>query len=232
MFDTLLSFWRGKDFLTQVLGDFKQMLDHAENMFAMVSQALLDNKAEPDLREKVYSVDKEINQLERGIRQRIIEHLSLQPSVNTSSCLCLMSVVKDAERLGDYTKNLYEVIGLLDKPINREIFAEYFDDLDKEILTLFRQTKEAFIESDDNKAKSSWEVKTRLAKECDTILAKVVKSDLGTNRGICYALMARYFKRIIAHLVNIATSVVLPISDLDYFDEKRAENYQEDPPEI
>jgi hypothetical protein len=38
---------------------------------------------------------------------------------------------------------------------------------------------------------------------------------------VCFALAARHFKRIVAHLVNLATSVVLPYSDLDYFDERR-----------
>jgi hypothetical protein len=36
--------------------------------------------------------------------------------------------------------------------------------------------------------------------------------------------MARYFKRIAAHLTNIATSVILPLTDLDYFDERRSED--------
>jgi len=38
---------------------------------------------------------------------------------------------------------------------------------------------------------------------------------------VCFALIAKHFKRIVAHLVNIATSVILPLSDLDYFDERR-----------
>ena len=38
---------------------------------------------------------------------------------------------------------------------------------------------------------------------------------------VCFALVARHFKRIMGHLVNIATSVVLPLSDLDYFDERK-----------
>jgi phosphate uptake regulator len=54
-------------------------------------------------------------------------------------------------------------------------------------------------------------------------LTKLAASDLSTNEGVCYTLVARYFKRIAAHLVNISTSVVLPISQLDYFDEKKAE---------
>ena len=62
-----------------------------------------------------------------------------------------------------------------------------------------------------------------VVKECDAILVKLAQSDLTTNEGVCYTLIARYFKRVAAHLVNISTSVVLPISQLDYFDEKKAE---------
>ena len=226
MFENLLAFWKGKDFLSQVLGDFKQMLDHAENLFTMVSHALLENNKPANLKDNVYSVDKKINRLERSIRGRIVEHLTLQPTVNTPSCLCLMSVVKDAERLGDYTKNLYEVIELLEKPVDRKTFETYFDDMDKNILTLFKDTKEAFVGDDDSKAASTYHLESKLVKECDAILVRLAKSSLSTNEAVCYTLIARHFKRIAAHLVNISTSVVLPISELDYFDERKAKNNQ------
>jgi len=226
MFENLLAFWKGKDFLSQVLGDFKQMLDHAENLFTMVSHALLENNKPANLKDNVYSVDKKINRLERSIRGRIVEHLTLQPTVNTPSCLCLMSVVKDAERLGDYTKNLYEVIELFEKPVDRKTFETYFDDMDKNILTLFKDTKEAFVGDDDSKAASTYHLESKLVKECDAILVRLAKSSLSTNEAVCYTLIARHFKRIAAHLVNISTSVVLPVSQLDYFDEKKAQKNQ------
>ena len=50
MFKNLLNFWQGKDFLTQVMADFTLMLDHAENIFTMVSQALVDNKQPENLK--------------------------------------------------------------------------------------------------------------------------------------------------------------------------------------
>ena len=221
MFKNLLSFWKGKDFVSQVMSDFTLMLDHSENIYTMVTQALLENKQSDDLKENVYNIDKQINRLQRSIRTRIVEHITLQPSINTNTCLCLMSVVKDAERIGDYTKNLYEVIELLDKPIDRNTYDPYFDDIDKDILTLFQETKEAFVQEDDSKAKASFKLESKLVKDCDAILTKLAKSDLSTNESVCYALIARYFKRIAAHLVNISTSVVLPISNLDYFDEKK-----------
>ena len=223
MFKSLISFWKGKDFLSQVLDDFSQMLDHAENIFTMVSNALLENDQPANLKDTVYQIDIKINKLERSIRRRIVEHLTLQPTVDTSMCLCLMSVVKDAERIGDYTKNLFEVIELLEKPIDRPTFDTYFNGMNDNLLTLFKDTKKAFVQEDDARAKATYQLESKLVKECDDILMKLAASNLTTNEGVCYTLIARYFKRVAAHLVNISTSVVLPVDQLDYFDEKKAE---------
>jgi phosphate transport system protein len=221
MFKNLLSFWKGKDFLAQVLGEFRDMLDDTQCMYQMVCRTLLDHAEEPDLKKKIYEIDGKVNSLQKNIRTRIVEHLSLQPTVDVTACLLLMSVVKDAERLGDYCKNLYEVTELIEKPIERSTYAEYFDELDKDILTLFEQTKEAFIEADEEKADLSWGYENKIANWCDDIVSQVANSDLSTNEAVCFALIARHFKRLTAHLVNIATSVILPISNLDYFDETR-----------
>jgi phosphate transport system protein len=221
MFKDLLSFWRGKDFLAQVLEDFKAMLDDSESMFKSVCARLLDNKDQPDLREKIYEIDKTVNDLQKEIRKRIVEHLTLRPSVDTTACLLLMSVVKDAERLGDYAKNLLQVTEYLEKPIDRALFSQYFDSVDQELVELFENTKRAFIETDLDMANLAWDYHKRISKGCDEIVKKVAQSNLTVNEGVCFALIARYFKRIGSHLTNIATSVVLPLSDLDYFDEKR-----------
>ncbi len=223
MFKNLLQFWKGKDFLHQVLEEFKNMLDDAQIMFDSVCRRLIDNKEEPGLKDKVYSIDKQVNDLQRDIRKRVIEHLSLQPSVDVPTCLLLMSVVKDAERLGDYAKNLYEVSALMKGPLNKEKYLELFDSVEAEISELFKETKKAFMESDETKAAKAWDYKTKIAKRCDQIIGKLASSNLSVNESVCFTLMARYFKRITAHLTNIATSVILPLTDLDYFDEKRRE---------
>ena len=224
MFKNLLSFWKGKDFLLQVMEDFKVMLNEGESMFELVCSRLTGGLDEPELKERIYKIDKRINDLQKDIRRRIVEHLSLQPTVDVNACLILMSVVKDAERLGDYAKNLYEVTELLAQPIDKALFAQYFDELDSEIAKLFGHTKEAFIDADEEKARSTWEYHRKINKACDKIVADVARSDLSVNEAVCLALVARHFKRIVSHLVNIATSVVLPLSDLDYFDERRQED--------
>lgn len=221
MFANLSSFWRGRTFLTKVLEEFKGMLDDTETMYTLVRGRLLENTGEPGVAEQVWRIDKGVNAAQRDIRKRIIEHLSLQPTVDVNTCLLLMSVVKDAERVGDYVKNLHEVTKLLDKPVDMKIFTRHFDEMDKEIFTLFTLTREAFIESDEDKARLAWGCEERLKKRCDTVVENVAHGDLSVNEAVCFTLIARYLKRIVAHLANVATSVVLPLSDLDYFDEKR-----------
>jgi phosphate uptake regulator len=221
MFKNLLSFWKGKDFLVQVLEDFKIMLNDSETMFEAVCAQLFVGTEKAGLKDKIYEIDKQVNNLQKEIRRRIVEHLSLQPTVDVNACLILMSVVKDAERLGDYSKNLYEVTELLAEPLDCAVFSEYFDEMDKRILALFQQTQKAFIEANEEQARSAWQREKEIAKGCDQIVERLAQSSLTVNQAVCFTLVARHFKRITAHLVNIATSVVLPLSDLDYFDERR-----------
>lgn len=221
MFKNLLGFWKGKDFIAQVFDNFEKMLDESAEMFTTVTEHMLEHKDDPDLKKKIHAVDLQINVQQKEIRKRIVEHLTLQPTVEVTACLVLMSVVKDAERLGDYCKNLYEVSVLAEGPINKELYTEYFNGIDQEVLSLFADTKAAFIDADETKARATWAFEQRVAKGCDKIVERLAQSDLTVNQAVCFTLIARHYKRIVAHLVNIATSVILPLQDLDYWDEKR-----------
>jgi len=221
MFNNLLAFWKGKDFLTNVVDEFGNMLKVSQEMFGMVCGHILKGRDTPGLKDKIYDVDKNINLIEKEIRKRIIEHLSISPSVDTPMCLLLMSVVKDAERLGDYAKNLFERSRVRAMPLDAGIFSGFFGDMDKTIAGMFDNTKKAFIDSDEDAAKNIWQIERSVVKRCDKILEEIAKSNLPADKAVAFTLVARYFKRIAAHLTNIATSVILPISEIDFFDEKR-----------
>ena len=220
MFKNFMAFWRGKDFLSKILEDFNAMGEETEGMFRSVLKKLLESKEEPGLKDRIYSVDKRVNELERDIRKRIVEHLSLQPSVDVPACLLMMSVVKDAERIGDYCKNLYEVTELLKKPLDMNNFRPLFNNLENELIDEFSKTYNAFKNSDEKLSGEVVAIETHIVKKCDNILNNLASGNFSTNEAVCYTLIARYFKRIAAHLANIGSSVILPISDLDFFDEK------------
>jgi len=219
MFRKVMELWKGKNFVKAVMGDFRQMLDATQEMFTVVCRELLHNQDQPHLRETMYSIDKKVNTWEKDIRKRVIEHLSFNPGDDVSLSLVLMSVVKDAERVGDYAKNLYEVTRLLNKPIERESIPVLFP-IEQRIKGLFELTRAAFLDSNLEKAQQCWKIKKEINDECDEIVEHLAKSLRPANEAVCYTLISRYFKRIASHLTNIATSVILPVSELDYFDER------------
>jgi len=228
MIKNLIAFWKGKEFLNQVLGDFDKMLEESETMFNAVYQKLHGKETPSDLKDKIYSIDRGINKLERKIRTRIVEHLSIQPGVDVPACLVLMSVVKDAERLGDYSKNLFEVTELLDKPLDPQVFDQYFESIEPELLEIYQKARKAFVDSDEAIAHETIALERKIIQRCQKAVIKLAQSDLDTNTAVCMTLLARHFKRIAAHLSNITSSVVVPISSLDFFDEKRREEVASD----
>ncbi|MBU1863678.1 MAG: hypothetical protein KKH94_08465 [Candidatus Omnitrophica bacterium] len=219
MFKNLLSFWKGKDFLSKVLNEFEQMMINAEGMFKAVCEKLITGKGKEGLGDRIYEIDRQINQFERDIRKRIIEHLALQPSVDVPVCLVLMSVVKDAERLGDYAKNLFEVTEMMKGPMDKELFRSYFNEADKKLILLAEKTRSAFIKSDEALAREILGIEREIVVKCEEAIKKLANGNLSSNLSVCFTLIARYFKRIAAHLVNIGSSVIVPIDQLDFFDE-------------
>lgn len=224
MFKNLMQFWKGKDFLSEVMDDFKIMLSDSEYMFISTYDILVNNKKEPGLEQQILRIDKKVNGLQKTIRRRIIEHMTVQPTVDSPACLLLFSVSKDAERVGDYAKNLLEVSRLLEKPIDRDTYSKLFNDLDKNILDLFKQTVGAFIESDEEIATKAWDSQKVIKKKCDDIVRTLAKSSYSVNEAVCFTLIARFIRRMSSHLTNIATSVVVPLTELDYYYNKDKED--------
>jgi len=181
MFKNLLSFWQGKDFLSSVLKEFETMMIDAGNMFKEVRACLIEGKKDEGLRDRIYSVDRRINQLEKDIRKRIVEHLALRPSVDVPVCLVLMSVVKDAERLGDYAKNLYEVSTLLDAPLDIPLFRSYFNHADEKLVALAEKTRSAFIKSDAELAQEITVLERGIVLTCEAAIRKLAKANLSPN---------------------------------------------------
>ena len=56
-----------------------------------------------------------------------------------------------------------------------------------------------------------------IAQKCENIVERLVDDpQIGARLGIIYALLARFLKRVSAHLKNVASSVVNPFHRLGY----------------
>ena len=216
LFRTLIKAWRGVTFLNEIMEEFDVMLHEGEKMFRNTKGLFFEEKDPSLLKDEIRSKDIKVNKLERKIRKKLVQHISMNPGEDIIAALVMMSVVKDAERIGDYCKNFLEVGELLAKPISgkwRTIFSRLFSDVE----VLFPLTRSAFFETSRDHAERVLEEDYRIADECDNLLEDVAKSDLSTNAAVCYTLLLRYLKRVAAHLGNIASAVVQPVHKIDFF---------------
>ena len=110
MFKDLLSVLLGGGSTVQIGAEFPGMVELAVQMYMDVNSALWKGAISEDLRTATYKRDIKINQMERKIRKRVLTHLATSDGTrDVAHCFVLINVVKDAERIGDYVKNLAEV---------------------------------------------------------------------------------------------------------------------------
>ena len=58
-----------------------------------------------------------------------------------------------------------------------------------------------------------------LAHRCDALIQRIARSDYGAAVTTAMVLGARFFKRVGGHVLNIVSSVVMPLLKVDYVDE-------------
>jgi phosphate uptake regulator len=221
MLRELLAAWRGRDALAQMFGDFDQMLEETHWMFQQAVEVFFSRVDWQAVQDPLYQRDKHVNHLEQSIRAQIVKHLTIRPESNLAACLMLMSVVKDAERIGDYCKNIFEVGKFYTREFTSRRYLEPLERIRAQVEQLFRTTKEAFGQSDMEKARQTIAAFGTAGKECDLLIRQLLRErdSIPTDEAVAYSLLARHLKRIGAHLANIATAVVAPIHRIDYVDE-------------
>jgi phosphate uptake regulator len=196
MLRELLDLVRAKSPLSEMLSEFTQMIEIVEWMFDTSIQVLMSDKPAQEVNDEIYAKDREVNEHQRSIRRKIIRHLTIKPGGDVPACLVMMSVVKDAERMGDFCKNIFELGAMINVPFDSGRYKTPFIELSEQVENLFGKTR-----------------------QCDMLLKQLVVDNISTDKAVAYTLLARYFKRISSHLVNIATSVVTSVDNLDYLDE-------------
>ena len=220
MLRELLDAWRSKGILTQMVDELVQMLDDGEAMFAIACAALFEGKGGQEASDDLYARDGRVNELEWSVRKQIVEHLSINPGPHAPACLVLMSVVKDADRVADYSKNLFEVGCMGAGPAAEDAYMEVFRALADDIQATFEKTRRAFAEENEDLGQELVQHELDIEKQLDALIPQLAADSLPCRQAVTYTLMARHLKRISAHLGNIASAVVMPIHKIDYFDPK------------
>ena len=216
MTSEIVNMLKGSSLVKKSIDLFIKMIEADEYLYNEAWRVISTEGSIDRIPQSFYNKDIEVNNLEKEIRRLLFEHLSIRPGHDISGCLALMSLIKDAERIGDYSKNIFEA-GILNRGDICDIkFYERLLPTQKTISESFPVLAKAFKNSDEKLAKSILRRYTPIKRECDKILNELFDADVSPNEAIVTAMLSRYFKRINSHVSNIASGIVYPLNEIDF----------------
>jgi Na+/phosphate symporter len=163
-------------------------------------------------------MDDSVDEGERMVRRTVLEHLSVNPRQDLVVSLVLVSMVQDAERVGDFSNGILKLTEMAKSP-RQGPFAERLRVISNRIEPLFEMCEEAFREDDVKKANELIATHRRLRDDLEQYTREVADSDLSADMAVVYSSAASMLRRISAHLSNIAPSVVQPYDRIRHGDE-------------
>ena len=216
MLRQIITLWKGESFIKRVIEGFGEMLSDLEYLYTHAWDAFIGKLVIDEVRQPFYDKDGAVNRHEREIRRMLAEHLSIHPRHDISGCLVTMSLVKDAERIGDYSKNMFEVAVMLEGIAQEMKYFERLSSPQRKIADHFPLLRKAFLKPDENAAKKILKNYVPIKGECNKILSDLLSEELSTREAVATALLSRYLKRINSHMSNIASGIVYPLDQIDF----------------
>ncbi len=218
MLNQFFELFRKDNMLQQAHDRSLEMLEADREMFLAAASSLREHD-DARIELDIYAKDQLINAYEREVRRKVLTHLVLSSSRNIAAGLALVSIVIDIERIGDLTKNIVDLA--LNHPGRLDCGSLEGDirKIETTVKTMFTLLIEAFPDGDEDKAKEVMSEHWWIARRADEILNILIARsapDLVCNEAVSTALYVRFLKRISAHLMNIASSIVNPFDRIGF----------------
>jgi len=215
MFRKIFAIWKKEGLLKQALDYTERMFTLASENYDIATEELIENLDVK--RANIYMTDQKINECEKEVRRKVLEHLTINPKQDLSSSLILITVVKDLERIGDYVKNIVELAYHYPSRMEKNKYTTELIEISKMMSDVLKDSLRVFKEADVNKAKQYYKFHRKVTKKTDAMTEKLLEEkNIGTREAVVYALFARYLKRIAAHLANILTTIINPFHLVGY----------------
>ncbi len=218
MFKQIFNLFKSDSLYVQALEECHEMLDIDLKMF-QESINVLRNKDNSESSFDIRKADLKINEFERSVRRKVMTHLAVSGTDDLGSGLILISVVTDIERIGDYTKNIYDLSKFYTKRLNGHDLESDLSNVEEKVVSLFQNSIKAFKDQDLELARQLMkDYKESISKQSDKITNDIIsgKLSMDADTATAVAMYSRYLKRIGAHSRNLISSVVNPFERIGY----------------
>ena len=219
MFKQIFEMFKSDSLYEQALSECHEMLEKDREMFNETINALTTSDS-AEIPIDIYAMDKKIYSFERDVWMKVMTHLAISGSQDLGSGLILTSVVIDIERIGDYTKNIYDLAVSYPKKLNAGTFEDKLTTIEHNTKDYFNRTIDTFKSQDIDSARELMgNYKEEISEVSQSIVEGVIsgKDDsLSASQAASVVLYSRYLKRIAAHSRNLISSIVNPFERIGY----------------
>ena len=219
MWSEILQLFRPGNPMEGLSEDFEKMYGIVHQRAKKGRPHIFEHSLSLEQRSEIYNMDIQVNKLERSIRKRVVAHVTMSRD-HIPYCLLLMSLVKDVERMGDYIKNISEVSELGGGAVPEGDLRNELAELVDTAMMMLDQVYQVFNDQDQERANELVQVGSMAGKRCDKLLVALAKSDFTATQTTSMVLLTRFYKRVGGHLLNVVSSVVMPLHKVDFYDER------------
>jgi phosphate transport system protein len=223
MWTKIISLLKRDNLYCQALQEAHAMLDMDWRMFEASRESLRHSET-AEVALDIAAADKEVNAIERDIRKKLLTHLAMgNGTTDLNAALNLVSVTYDIERIGDFTKGIYDLARHHPGCLHGGSLEARLAEVEEAVTRLFGEMIVAFKSGNEDKARAIMaSYKQEVAAACDQIIIAIVSGqvmDLKSADAAAVALYSRFLKRIAAHSRNVVSSLVNPFPRLRYKEE-------------
>lgn len=217
----VMEFFRGgsQSELVEIEATLVRMLRDGHLVFTTATDALFGGGKSKETRREVRVTDKGINEAQQDVRRALLVHAAVNQA-ELPLVLQYASIVKDAERIGDYSKNLYDLVkfGANFEGAPDQAELERYRDA---VANLILEAANVFDAKDAVAAQRLIGKANGFLGDYDDRVKAAYRSTGETSDAVARALYFRFLKRTTAHVMNVLTSLVQPLDRLDYYDEAK-----------
>lgn len=220
MLRELLAILKSEDPLGTIGQSFDQMLGQTAALLRRGAAVYFGKSSSGNDKGLIAAEDKKINKLERRIRKLVVMHLASPSNArDVPYGLLLMSLVKDVERIGDYAKDL-AMLTEFEDPIGGDPLAAELEEIAGFAQPLADRLPRIFAESDQVEAVRLIREGREASARLEDLWRRIASAERKPETHAALLLGAQFYRRIFGHLLNLLSSVVVPLHKLDYYDDK------------
>ena len=208
-----------KESLDSIDAKLSEMLTDSMRIYDLSMNCLLGDTNLDTVRDDLYSTDKKVNELHRDVRREMIIHSAVNSrNLDIPLLLSYMTMSKDIERIGDYCKNLFEIAETGNTFTQGDELDDYIE-LRNDIGKLIIYLQSCLNLEDESKVQDLITLGSSLSTNLDDKITALLENKEKIQYPVATTLFFRYLKRIVSHIVNAATALIMPTDQIDYLDE-------------